>query len=45
MVWVLEGNPALLFYQKAGGKVAASKAIQIGNERLKEIAVGWTSLD
>jgi L-amino acid N-acyltransferase YncA len=45
MAWVLEGNPALFFYQKAGGIAVASKDIQIGNEKLREIAVGWNSLD
>lgn len=41
MAWVLEGNPALRFYQKVGGTVARRKQIRIGDETLWEIALGW----
>jgi len=41
MVWVIEDNPALHFYQKLGGQVVASQKIKIGGELIKEVALGW----
>ncbi|RJG23624.1 GNAT family N-acetyltransferase [Paenibacillus thiaminolyticus] len=46
-LWVLEGNPAIAFYQRMGGWARHTKEIQIGDSRHTEIAmvwdqVGWT---
>jgi ribosomal protein S18 acetylase RimI-like enzyme len=41
LLWVLKANPACQFYQALGGKFLREKEIQIGNERLIEVAYGW----
>jgi ribosomal protein S18 acetylase RimI-like enzyme len=41
LLWVLKANPARHFYQALGGKFLREKEIQIGNERLMEVAYGW----
>ena len=41
IVWVLEQNPAVRFYEKAGAKHLMSKQIEIGGVLLKELALGW----
>jgi L-amino acid N-acyltransferase YncA len=43
-VWVLERNPSRLFYEKNGGRVAASKVIDIGGARMMEVAYCWPEL-
>jgi L-amino acid N-acyltransferase YncA len=45
VVWVLEKNPAVGFYQRLGGSPIAQKSIEIGGAQLQEIALGWPSLD
>jgi GNAT superfamily N-acetyltransferase len=44
IVWVLERNPAVSFYQALGGSPAGEKPIDIGGARLTEVAFGWPSL-
>ncbi|HMD84586.1 MAG TPA: GNAT family N-acetyltransferase [Terriglobia bacterium] len=41
LLWVLRANPARHFYEALGGKVLREREIQIGNERLIEVAYGW----
>lgn len=42
MAWVLEGNPSLEFYLRMGGTPFMNKEIRIGNETMREIAIGWS---
>ncbi|MCQ4088625.1 GNAT family N-acetyltransferase [Saccharibacillus sp. JS10] len=44
MIWVLEQNPAIAFYQRLGGKEVDRKEIQIGDERFTEIALSWQDI-
>ena len=44
MLWVLKDNPTLGFYQAMGGRVIGEKEIEIGGEKLIELAVGWDNL-
>jgi hypothetical protein len=44
VVWVLEQNPAVRFYEKIGAQHLASKQIEIGGVPLSEIALGWSDL-
>lgn len=41
MAWVLEGNPAVQFYQALGGQKIDRKLIRIGDDKFTEIAYGW----
>ena len=41
MVWVLEQNPAVSFYARAGAQYLKSKQVEIGGIRLPEVALGW----
>jgi len=41
LVWVLEANPAVAFYERMGGVQVARKTIDIGGEDLPEVALGW----
>lgn len=41
LVWVLEQNPAVRFYEKTGAKHLMSKHIEIGGVSLSELALGW----
>lgn len=41
LVWVLERNPAVRFYEKSGAQVLMSKEIEIGGSQLVELALGW----
>lgn len=43
-VWVLERNPARMFYERMGAHLASSKVIEIGGARLMEVAYVWTEL-
>jgi GNAT superfamily N-acetyltransferase len=45
MVWVLEGNPSAEFYKRLGGSLFTKKEIQIGEQTLIELAIGWDSLN
>jgi GNAT superfamily N-acetyltransferase len=44
IVWVLEQNPAVHFYKKAGAQYLVSKQIEIGGVQLSELALGWPQL-
>jgi GNAT superfamily N-acetyltransferase len=44
MVWVLEGNPAVRFYEKTGAGYLSSKQIEIGSVPFRELAFGWSDL-
>lgn len=44
LVWVLEDNPAVRFYKKAGAQPVMSKDIEIGGIQLPELALGWLDL-
>jgi L-amino acid N-acyltransferase YncA len=44
IVWVLEQNPAIRFYEKTGAQRLESKQIEIGGVWLSEIALGWSDL-
>jgi GNAT superfamily N-acetyltransferase len=44
MVWVLEQNPAVRFYEKKGAEYLTSKQIEIGGISLTEVALGWPDL-
>ncbi|MCR8645016.1 GNAT family N-acetyltransferase [Paenibacillus sp. N1-5-1-14] len=44
LLWVLEGNPAQLFYEKLGGVVVGEKTLEIGGKSVREFAMGWNSL-
>jgi GNAT superfamily N-acetyltransferase len=45
LVWVLEQNPSVSFYQRLGAVQIARKVINIGGADLQELAFGWPSLD
>jgi ribosomal protein S18 acetylase RimI-like enzyme len=44
VVWVLERNPAVRFYEKTGGERLMSKQIEIGGISLTDLALGWPDL-
>ena len=44
MVWTLAGNPFRRFYENLGGKLVAEKDIEIGEQKLVEVAFGWDDL-
>ncbi|WP_010497476.1 GNAT family N-acetyltransferase [Paenibacillus elgii] len=44
MLWVLEDNPSMGFYKKQGGQYLGKKEIQIGEDKLTEIALGWKGI-
>ncbi|HEY1984330.1 MAG TPA: GNAT family N-acetyltransferase [Terracidiphilus sp.] len=44
LVWVLEQNPAVRFYEKTGALRLISKQIEIGGVSLTELALGWPDL-
>jgi ribosomal protein S18 acetylase RimI-like enzyme len=43
-LWVLERNRSRAFYERCGGRLAASKVIEIGGARLMEVAYWWPGL-
>ena len=43
-LWVLERNRSRNFYEICGGRLAASKVIEIGGARLMEVAYWWPDL-
>ena len=45
IVWVLEQNPSVSFYERLGAVQVARKVINIGGADLQELAFGWPSLD
>ncbi len=44
LVWVLEANPAVGFYERMGARRVAKKTIDIGGEDLPEVALGWEAM-
>jgi GNAT superfamily N-acetyltransferase len=44
LVWVLEQNPAVRFYEKTGAEHLMSKQIEIGGVFLSELALGWPDI-
>jgi ribosomal protein S18 acetylase RimI-like enzyme len=44
IVWVLERNPAIHFYQKSGAALVSAKEIEIGGALLQEVAFAWPDL-
>jgi hypothetical protein len=44
LVWVLEQNPAVRFYEKTGAEHLMSKQIEIGGVSLSELGLGWPDL-
>ena len=45
LVWVLEANPAVGFYQHLGAIPVTCQTIEIGGATLPELALGWPSLE
>lgn len=45
IVWVLEQNLSVSFYERLGAVRIARKIINIGGADLQELALGWPSLD
>lgn len=45
LVWVLEQNPSVSFYERLGAVQIARKVINIGGADLQDLALGWPSLD
>ena len=45
LVWVLEQNPAVLFYKSAGAQYLMTRQIEIGGTQLPELAFGWPDLN
>ena len=43
MVWVLEDNLAVQFYQALGGQKIRQKLVKIGDDEFIEIAYGWNN--
>ena len=41
LVWTLADNPYRRFYERRGGKLIAEKDIEIGVQKLVEVAFGW----
>ena len=41
MVWTLADNPFRRFYEHLGGKLFCEKDIEIGEQKLVEVAYGW----
>lgn len=45
LVWVLEENPAVQFYQKLGGQFLMRDELQIGGVSVQEICLEWLCLN
>jgi GNAT superfamily N-acetyltransferase len=41
LIWVLAANPSRKFYEALDGKYLREKEIEIGDQRLVEVAFGW----
>jgi GNAT superfamily N-acetyltransferase len=44
LIWVLAANPARAFYEAMGGTYVREKEIEIGGQRLPEVAYGWQNI-
>lgn len=45
LVWVLEENPSVKFYEKMGGRFLMKKQLQIGGEYVPELCLAWDDLE
>lgn len=45
LVWVLRENPACRFYAALGGRLVATRPIEIGGATLDEVAYGWPDIN
>ena len=45
IVWALEANSAVQFYQRLGAVPVIRKTVNIGGADLADLALGWSSLD
>ena len=41
LVWTLADNPYRRFYERLGGEFVAERKIEIGDQKLVEVAYGW----
>jgi ribosomal protein S18 acetylase RimI-like enzyme len=41
LIWVLADNPCRRFYEALGGKLVGEKEIEIGKQRLRQVAYGF----
>jgi hypothetical protein len=44
VVWMLQNNPSIRFYEKSGALPVSSKEIEIGGARLSKLAFAWPDL-
>jgi hypothetical protein len=44
-VWVLRDNPSRWFYERLGGKEAATSSIRVGGQRVEQTAYVWSPID
>jgi hypothetical protein len=46
MLWVIDKNPACLFYERLGGQIIGKQIIKPGKDDLHfiELAYGWVDL-
>jgi len=44
IVWVLADNPFRRFYERLGGKLTDRRTIEIGEQKLDEVAYGWDDI-
>lgn len=45
LVWVLEDNPSIGFYQRLKGEFVVKEEVQIGEDTLMEVALGWKDMN
>ena len=44
VIWVIKENPACQFYEALGGKEIDTRVIEIGGQKLSEVAYGWSDI-
>ncbi len=44
MLWVLKDNSSCRFYEKMGGEVITSIAVDFAGKELTELAFGWKNI-
>jgi ribosomal protein S18 acetylase RimI-like enzyme len=45
LVWVLEGNPSMGFYERLGGVRETRRVIHLGGKDLPECSYGWPKME
>ncbi len=45
LIWVLADNPSRRFYERLGGQLVREAEVELGGQRLRELAYGWKNLD